>query len=331
MRLRRSDPSEPGLARRRHGSGFSYAGPDGARLTEPEVLARIDELRIPPAWQDVWICPWPNGHLQVLGTDDAGRRQYLYHEAWRVRRDREKYVRAESLGRCLPVVRTRLQGHLDDAGLSRTRVLAAALRLVDLGLFRAGGEEYARTNGSVGLATAQREHVVVRKGSVVLSFQAKSGVMFSQEIEDPSVCEVVRALVRRKDPSGQLLAWWEPGERAWKGVRSDQLNVFLREVAKQELTVKDFRTWHASVLMSMTLADEPPDVGHTRRQRVIATAYKQVAEVLHNTPAVTRSAYVDPRVIDLWQAGRGLPRASASTELVPLKASRALTRLLRVA
>ena len=331
MRLRRSDPSLPGLSRRRRGSGFSYHGPDGRRITDPEVLERVEALRIPPAWQDVWVCLEANGHLQALGTDEAGRRQYLYHEAWRLRRDRQKYVRAPGLGACLPQLRARLQStRREGNGLTQERVLATAVRLVDLGLFRNGNDEYVKANGSFGLSTALREHVTVRKDSVEICFEAKSGVLFTQEISDPDVVEVVRALVRRRDPHPELLGWWSSENRAWTDVRSDHVNAYLREVSGRDVTVKDFRTWHASVLMAMRLSAEELPGSATGRKRLLAAAYREVAEVLHNTPAVTRSAYVDPRVIDLWEAGRRIPRVrDEGVELVPLRASRALTRLLR--
>ncbi|HUR51204.1 MAG TPA: DNA topoisomerase IB [Mycobacteriales bacterium] len=321
------------MTRRRRGSGFTYHGADGGRVTDPETLERIETLRIPPAWQDVWICLLPNGHLQALGTDEAGRRQYLYHEDWRLRRDKEKYHRAQGLGAGLPQLRSRLQATLSEgSGLTQERVLAAAVRLVDLGLFRNGNDEYVRANGSFGLSTALREHVTVRKDSVEICFQAKSGVLFTQEIHDPGVVEVVRALVRRKDPHPELLGWWDGDARAWRDVRSDHVNAYLREVSRRDVTVKDFRTWHASVLMAMRLSTLDQPTSQSKRQKLLAGTYREVAGVLHNTPAVTRSSYVDPRVIDLWEAGRRIPPSpppSEAVELVPLRSSRALTRLLR--
>jgi DNA topoisomerase IB len=328
VRLRRSDPRGPGLARRRCGTGFTYSDARGRRVTDPETLERIRGLAIPPAWRDVWICPWPDGHLQALGTDDAGRRQYLYHEDWRTRRDRQKFTRANELGRGLPRLRRRLTDALEQDDLTEERVMAAALRLVDLGLFRAGGEEYQRTNGSFGLATALREHVSPVPGGVQLSFTAKSGVTFSQEVRDPLVVRVVDQLVRRDDPSDRLLAWWSEQDESWHPVRSTHLTAYLRVVGAEGLMVKDFRTWHGSVLMAMTLSDVDPPGSAAARQRALVAAYRQVAEVLHNTPAVTRASYVDPRVVDLWRTGSRLPRPEPGHELVPLRASRALCRLL---
>jgi DNA topoisomerase IB len=300
-------------------------------VRDPETLDRVRALAVPPAWRDVWICPWPHGHLQAVGTDEAGRTQYLYHEAWRARRDREKFDRAVGLGRSLPRLRERLAEHLDHgASLTQPRVLATAVRLVDLGLFRAGNEQYRRENGSFGLTTARRDHVSVQRDRITLSFQAKSGVELSQEIHDPAVRRVVRALLERDDDSDQLLAWWCAEDRRWKQVRSDHVNDYLRRLARKPLTVTDFRTWHATVLMATTRAvDQVPTTAAARR-RLLAAAYGEVADQLHNTAAVTRSSYVDPRVVDLWEGGARMPKPEPGTgELVPLRASRAVARLLR--
>jgi DNA topoisomerase IB len=329
VRLRRSDPTGPGLARQRRGTGFSYLDHRGRRITDPATLERIKALAIPPAWTDVWVCPWPEGHLQAVGTDAAGRRQYLYHESWRVRRDRQKFSRALELGQTLPRLRRRLDSALDGPGLTQERVLAVGLRLVDLGLCRAGGEVYRRTNGSFGMATALREHVSPVPGGVRLSFPAKSGTTFSQEIRDPSVVRVLDELVRRDDGSDQLLSWWSDQDESWHPVRSSHLTSYLRLLSGAEhLMVKDFRTWHASVLMAMTLSRMEPPTSQRALRSALVEAYREVADVLHNTPAVTRSSYVDPRVTDLWRSGERLPRPGRETELVPLRASRALVQLL---
>jgi len=331
VRLRRSDPSLPGIARRRCGAGFTYTAPDGTAVRDPETLERVRALAVPPAWRDVWICPWPHGHLQAVGTDEAGRTQYLYHEAWRARRDREKFARSTELGRCLPRVREHLVGRLEgDGPLTQPRVLAAAVRLVDLGLFRIGSEQYLKANGSFGLTTARRDHVTVDRDGITLSFQAKSGVEFTQEINDPAVRRVVKALVERDDDADQLLAWWCEDDQRWKEVRGDQVNAYLQHVARKPFTVKDFRTWHATVLMATTLAEEDVPGTAAARRRVLATAYGEVADRLHNTAAVTRSSYVDPRVVDMWERGTRFPKPDRRTsELVPLRASRAVARALR--
>jgi DNA topoisomerase IB len=330
VRLRRSDPGGPGLTRRRRGRGFSYHLPDGTAVTDEETLERVASLAIPPAWTDVWICPWPHGHLQALGTDEAGRRQYLYHPVWRVRRDTEKFARSEEFGARLPRLRESLGARLGTAGLTEERVLAAAVRLLDLGLFRVGSEQYTKDNGSFGLATALRDHVSVRRGVVGISFTGKGGGEFRQEIRDPAVGAVVRSLIRRNDPGERLLAWWSPSQRAWREVRSEHVNEYLRSVSGLDVTAKDFRTWHASVLMGMELGELELPTTATARKRAVVGAYRAVAEQLQNTPAVCRSSYVDPRVVDLWQAGRRLPaRVAGDSELVPTPASVALCRALR--
>jgi DNA topoisomerase I len=299
-------------------------------VTDAETLQRLEQLVIPPAWTDVWICPWPHGHLQAVGTDEAGRRQYLYHPSWTSRRGAEKFARAEQLGAALPSLRSALDSRLATAGLTEERVLAAAVRLIDLGLFRVGSEAYAKANGSFGLATALRDHVSIDRRSVGISFTGKGGLEFCQDIRDPAVCAVVRALARRNEPGERLLAWWSPSSRTWREVRSEHVNEFLRDVSRLDVTAKDFRTWHASVLMATELGEEPPPSSEARRRRVVAAAHRAVADLLQNTPAVTRSSYVDPRVVDLWQSGRSLPsRVDDKVELVPTAASKALIRLLR--
>jgi len=337
MRLRRSDLASPGLSRRRCGRGFLYTDTDGRRVTDPETLERLQALVIPPAWQDVWISPWPHGHIQAVGVDAAGRRQYLYHPHWRVRRDKDKHTRARELGLALPHLREALATDLAGSGLARERVLAAAVRLIDLGLFRVGGEGYAKDNGSYGIATALRSHVSTSRGGVSFCMPAKHGVEFCQDVTEPAVCEVLRLLLRRRDGSERLLACWLPEARQWQELRSDHVNAYLRERVggveglSVDVTAKDFRTWHGTVLMAMALADDPPPRSMTARKRVVAQAYRDVAETLSNTPAVARSSYVDPRVVDRWYDGERITwqeRGADRHELVPLSASDATAELL---
>jgi DNA topoisomerase IB len=332
MRLRRSDLARPGLTRRRCGRGFTYLDADGRKVTDLATLERVHGLVIPPAWQDVWISPWPHGHIQAVGVDAAGRRQYLYHPHWRVRRDADKHQRARELGLALPSVREALAADLARRGLPRERVLAAALRLIDLGLFRVGSEGYAKENGSYGIATALRAHVSSVRGGVSFCMPAKHGVEFCQDVTDPAVCQVLRALLRRDDPSDRLLACRVPGEPGWQELRSDHINAYLRElVGELPFTAKDFRTWHGTVLMAMALSDDPPPRAMTARRRVVAQAYRDVAGTLCNTPAVARSSYVDPRVVDRWYDGERISwteTPGGRHELVPLSASTATCALL---
>jgi DNA topoisomerase IB len=307
-RLRRSDPASPGILRRKTGRGFTYRDALGNSVTDAETLDRIRDLVIPPAWTDVWVCPWPNGHIQAVGTDAAGRRQYLYHPAWRVHRDRVKFDRILDLGERLPGIRARLRELLAGRGYGRDRVLAAAVRMLDQGFFRVGGEVYAAENGSFGLATLRREHVEVVKGSLVFCYPAKSGVERLHAVADDDVVKVVRGLLKRDDPDPELLSWRD--RRGWHDIRSPDINAFLCEVAEGDFSAKDFRTWHATVLMAVALAVSHPVAGSpTARKRAVTRGVKEVADYLGNTPSVCRASYIDPRVIDLFSDGITIQRS----------------------
>jgi DNA topoisomerase IB len=301
-RLRRVDCAGPGIKRVRRGRGFSYEWADGRKVDDPEVLGRISALVIPPAWTDVWICPHPRGHIQAVGTDAAGRRQYRYHDDWRVQRDAEKHERVLTFARRLPAARERVAGHLAQRGLSRDRVLAAAFRLLDLGFFRVGGESYAETNGTYGLATMRREHVTVRGDIVVFDYIAKSGKQRVQAVVDESVRKVVTALLKRDDDSQELLAYKD--RDGWHDITSADINAYLREVVGDEVSAKDFRTWHATVLTAVGLAvSTQAPTSPSARKRAVNRVVTEVSEYLGNTPSVCRSSYIDPRVIDLYDDG----------------------------
>ncbi|MGI5323764.1 DNA topoisomerase IB [Actinomadura nitritigenes] len=312
MELQRSDPSEPGFARRKCGTGFTYLGPDGRTLADPAERARIRALVIPPAWQDVWICPDADGHIQAMGTDAAGRRQYLYHEAWREQRDREKHDHVLDLAARLPDVRETLAGHLARRGYGRERVLSAAVRLIDLGFFRIGSEEYAAENGTFGLATVLREHVTCRRGEVAFEYPAKGSKDRYQSVAEENVCKVVTGLKRRGDGSPELLAYRTPN--GWHDVTASDINAFIREVTGGDFTAKDFRTWHATVLAAVGLAvSTRAGTGETARNKAVVRVVKEVAAYLGNTPAVARASYIDPRIITLYESGRTI--APALTKL----------------
>ncbi|MEU6748663.1 DNA topoisomerase IB [Spirillospora sp. NPDC046719] len=312
MDLQRSDPSEPGFARRKCGKGFTYLGPDGRTLADPAERARIRSLVIPPAWQDVWICPDADGHIQAMGTDAAGRRQYLYHEAWREQRDREKHDHVLDLAARLPDVRDTLAGHLAGRGYRRERVLSAAVRLIDLGFFRIGSEEYAAENGTFGLATVLREHVTCRRGEVAFEYPAKGSKDRYQSVAEENVCKVVTGLKRRKDGSPELLAYRT--RHGWHDVTASDINAFIREVTGGDFTAKDFRTWHATVLAAVGLAvSTRAGTGETARRKAVVRVVKEVAAYLGNTPAVARASYIDPRIITLYESGRTI--APALTKL----------------
>jgi DNA topoisomerase-1 len=302
VRIRRVDCSGPGIVRLRRGRGFAYVGVDGQPLRDPEALARIRALVIPPAWRDVWICPLPNGHLQAVGTDSAGRRQYLYHEAWRTRRDQEKFDHMLEFARALPGLRERAAAHLASDGMSRERVLACATRLLDRGFFRIGSEGYAEQNQTYGLATIQKRHVRLDGELITFDYATKGGQRRLQSVLDPEAREVVAALKRRRGGGPELLAWRRG--RTWVDVRSEDINAYIKEQTGGDFTAKDYRTWSATVLAAVALASSFPVArSRTARTRAVSRAVKEVAAYLGNTPAVCRASYIDPRVFDRFRSG----------------------------
>ena len=263
-------------------------------------------LALPPAWKDVWICPDAYGHIQALGTDAAGRRQYRYHDQWRERRDRAKHDRVLELAVVLPDLRDRVCADLSEGNsrqLGREAVLAVAVRLLDLGFFRIGEERYAAANGTFGLTTLEREHVRVTNGSTIaFDYLAKGSKRRTLELTDPDAAAVITRLKRRRDGGSRLLAY-SSGPR-WSRVTSKDVNDYLRDVTGMAVTAKDFRTWHATVLMAVALAMSTEAIGsQAARQRAVARAAAEVAHYLGNTPAVCRRSYIDPRVVDRFNAG----------------------------
>jgi DNA topoisomerase I len=302
-RLRRADCSGPGIRRRRRGRGFSYVDEHGERVDDPAVLARIAELAIPPAWEDVWICPFANGHLQATGTDAAGRKQYRYHDAWRARRDNEKFDDMVRFAMDLPRLRRRVDRDLGDCTtLDRDCVLACAVRLLERGFFRIGSEEYAEENESFGLATMRREHVTIEDGGVMIfDYPAKGGQRRHQGVLDERAWAVVAALRRRRGGGPQLLAYKRA--RRWHDLRSEDINDYLKDAAGGDHSAKDFRTWNATALAAVALAVSG-ESAHSRaaRKRAVKRAVEEVAVYLGNTPAICRSSYIDPRVFDAFDA-----------------------------
>jgi DNA topoisomerase-1 len=303
-RLRRSDSSKPGFSRRGRGRGFEYRDAGGRPVREGKELERIRSLAIPPAWKDVWICADPLGHLQATGTDAAGRRQYLYHDAWRKRRDREKFDRMLDFAVALEPLRAHTVRSLAGDDLGRDRVLSCAVRLLDRGFFRIGGEEYAEDNGTFGLATMLRSHATLHeRGVVMFDYPAKGGERRVQFVTDSDSYEVVAALKRRRAKGEELLAY--KNGRQWEDVSSDDINGYIREVTGGPYSAKDFRTWNATVLAASSIALLGQEAkSATARKRVVSLAIAEVAHYLGNTPAVCRASYVDPRVIDRFNAGQ---------------------------
>jgi DNA topoisomerase-1 len=297
----------------RRGRGFSYVDGDGERVSDEPTLARIRALTIPPAWQEVWICIDPRGHLQATGIDAAGRKQYLYHDAWRLQRDRQKFSRMVEFAEALPRLRRRLTEGLAGDDLDEVRVLACAVRLLDVGLFRIGGEQYAEQGGGLGLATLHKDHVSLRDDTIVFDYPAKSRVRRLHEVRDADAVAVVRALKRRRGGGPQLLAYRD--RRRWTAVHSEDINNYIKRHLGNDFSAKDFRTWNATAVAAVSVAaDQDQARTKTARKRVVDGAVRQVAELLGNTPAVARRAYIDPRVFDRYRSGATIspPRAGVA-------------------
>jgi DNA topoisomerase-1 len=306
----------PGWTRRRAGRGFAYYDSDGT-LLRGEPLDRLRALAIPPAWKDVWICPWPNGHIQAVGTDAAGRRQYRYHDEWRIKRDAAKHERVLEISQQLPDVRDEVLAALRTRGLNRERVLACGVRLLDLGAFRVGSEQYAEDNGTFGLATLRRDHVEVRGERVFFHYTAKGGIDRELELVDRPTATVVRHLLERPAEQGEELLGYPLADGSWHDVTSDEINAYLKEISGAEITAKDFRTWTATVMMAAALAEAPPPTGRRARARVVREAYARVSEQLGNTPAVCKTSYVDPRVVDRFEQGETIADALREAARAP--------------
>jgi DNA topoisomerase IB len=313
-RLRRADPNRPGWTRRRAGRGWTYRDATGARLTGADAQ-RCRDLVIPPAWTDVWICPWANGHLQVVGTDGAGRRQYLYHPEWRRWRDEQKFERVLAFGRALPAAREQVAEHLALPGMPRERALATGFRLMDRAGLRVGGEAYAEANGTVGVATLRRDHVRTRGASVRLRFRGKGGRDHDLTVVDAELGAAVRVQLSRRSGGPELLAWRDG--RTWRDITSAELNAYVRDVTGCESSAKDFRTWQGAVRALAALAT---DEGPKPTKRAVAAAMREVSDHLGNTPTVARASYVHPIIVERYLRGEplptpDLPEASAASEL----------------
>jgi DNA topoisomerase I len=298
-RLKRADCAGPGIKRVRRGRGFSFSDCDGTSIEDEETLERIRQLAIPPAWKDVWVCPDPFGHIQATGYDEAGRKQYLYHERWQQRQAERKFELVREFALALPKLRRAVTADLRRAGMPRERALACAVRLLDLGFFRVGSEVYAEENESFGLATVRREHVTIGKSEVVFDFPAKSGQRRIQSIRDAAARRALEAMHRRRSGPEDLLAYHEG--RQWRDVRSEEINEYIHEKIGDEFTAKNFRTWHGTVLAAVELAGEEPPRSQAAAKRAIKRAVDQVSEALGNTPAVCRASYIDPRVLDRYR------------------------------
>ena len=285
----------------RRGRGFSYLDADGDRVSDEATLSRIRALGIPPAWRDVWICADPQGHLQATGIDAAGRKQYLYHEVWRQKRDRQKFADMEQFARALPRLRRQVTADLSTGELPRERVVACAVRMIDVAQFRIGTEEYASEEGGIGVATLERCHVRVGANVALFDYPAKGGVRRRVELHDPACLAVLTALRRRRGGSPHLLVFRDG--RRWRELQSDDINEYIKSYAGETFSAKDFRTWNATVAAAAGLARRKAEgTTKTSRKRAMSAVVKEVAAILGNTPAVARRAYIDPRVFDRFPA-----------------------------
>ncbi|XAS63497.1 DNA topoisomerase IB [Pseudarthrobacter sp. So.54] len=300
MRLRRSNASGRGYRRVASGTGFSYKDLDGSTLAAGPVRERLEGIGIPPAWTDVWIAPFDNGHIQATGVDAVGRRQYIYHPGWRERKDRLKFDRSLQLAETLPAARRRVTLDLRSEGLTRERVLGAAFRMLDSGSLRVGSERYTNENGSHGLATLLCAHVKVHKDELRLSFPAKSGKTWESRMHDADLAAVVRQL-KRRGGNARLLAY--KAGRRWHPVSSSEINQYVKERTGQDFTAKDFRTLRGTVAAAASLARSGPQPKVSTRKRAVSRAMVDASEVLGNTPSIARKSYVDPRLLDHFAAG----------------------------
>ncbi|GGF20468.1 DNA topoisomerase IB [Subtercola lobariae] len=319
VRLRRSNVAGEGYRRVRAGTGFTYKDPEGEVLRDAELRARIEHLAIPPAWNDVWIAPYINGHIQATGIDAAGRRQYIYHPTWREQKDRIKFDRALMLAEALPTARGKVTRDLRHEHPDRERASAAAFRMLDQGSLRVGSERYAEQHGSFGLSTLLCAHVTVSGNDVRLKFPAKSGQPWESDIRDAELARVIAGL-KRRGPNAHLLAFKAAPRSAarWHPLDAAEINAYVREQTGGDFTAKDFRTLHGTLAAAVSLAKAGPQSSEFKRKRVIAQSMRDAAAVLSNTPTIARTSYVDPRIVDKFTEGITIDPArlaSAETEL----------------
>jgi DNA topoisomerase-1 len=314
--LRHATDARPGITRRRAGKGWSYRDAEGTIIRDRETLARMRALAIPPAWTDVWICPWPNGHLQASGRDARGRKQYRYHTAWHDRRGTDKFDRMLAFAQALPRIRQRCDTDLAARGLPREKVLAAVVRLLELTLIRVGNDEYARLNRSFGLTTLRDRHATIDGTSVRFRFRGKSGRSHEVGLRDRRLATVVR---RCQELPGQDLFQYVDAEGEVRDVASDDVNAYLREASGGDFTAKDFRTWAGTVLAYRALRALQPGTGERAAQRNVVEAIRQTADQLGNTPAVARGSYVHPAVLEAYLDGslRGALVEAAEAQSTP--------------
>ena len=314
--LARSDPHGPGITRERVSGGFRYHDPSGAEITSPETLHRIGALGIPPAWKDVWISPDPLGHIQATGVDSRGRTQYRYHQVWREQRDAQKFAHMLRFADALPTLRSATAADLGRRHLDRDRVTAAAVRLIDLGLFRIGGEKYAELDHHYGATTLRKNDVTVTHDGVAFDYIAKEGKRRVITVTDGPVRSVVRGLLSSDSASDSLFS--VPDGNTWRPLRSHEVSSYIAIRAGGHFTAKEFRTWNATVLMALLLANADPALTERSRKSTVTAAVRGVADWLGDTPAVARASYIDPRVIARYASDGQLAAIPRLPALLPV-------------
>lgn len=315
--LRYASDAETGISRRRRGRGFSYEDADGRAVRDVETLARIRALAIPPAWTDVWICRWPNGHIQATGRDAQGRKQHRYHARWRQARDESKFGRMIEFAGALAAIRERADADLARPGLPREKVLAAVVRLLEMTLIRVGNDEYARLNRSFGLTTLRNRHAWIEGTQVRFRFRGKAGQQHEVGIRDRRLARVVK---RCQELPGQELFQYLDDDGVVRDVASEDVNAYLREISGGEFTAKDFRTWAGTVLAYRALRALEPAASAADAKRKVVAAMRETAGRLGNTPAVARQSYVHPAVVEAYldgQVGGALVEAAEEAETPP--------------
>jgi DNA topoisomerase-1 len=298
--LRYVTDNSPGLTRQARSGGFRYLDAGGKEVRDEATLARIRSLVIPPAWTDVWICPWENGHLQATGRDARQRKQYRYHPRWRNVRDEAKYERMISFGQALPAIRAQVDKDLKLPGLPREKVLATIVYLLEATMMRIGNEQYARQNKSFGLTTLRDRHVRIDGSEVEFRFRGKSGVQHAIKVDDARLSRIIR---RTRDLPGQELFQYIDDEGEQRSVGSADVNEYLRTVTGEDYTAKDFRTWSGTVLAALALQEYEKFDSEAQAKKNVVRAIESVAEKLGNTPSICRKCYVHPAVIESYLDG----------------------------
>jgi len=306
---------DPGIRRRRAGKGFAYIATSGRPVKDRDTLHRIRALAIPPAWTDVWICPGPGGHIQATGRDAKGRKQYRYHHQWREVRDQTKFSRMIAFGTALPAIRRRIDRDKELPGVPREKVLGAVVDLLDRTLMRVGNPEYAKKNGSYGITTLRDHHADIDGDRLQLSFRGKTGKQYRVGLKAPRLAAIVK---RCQDLPGHHLFQYEDPRGVTRPIDSEDVNGYIREIAGQDFTAKDFRTWAGTVLAALALGEQPLPTSKRNARRHILRAIEAVSGRLGNTPSICRKCYIHPAILDAYAEGllHGRRRSPGGSEFL---------------